>query len=77
LQEGPQVFYYSNGRVQWVNFHLGEKVGDEIFYREDGSKVWQKTYGANGTWTWRQFDATGRPIAESRWKGKTLLGVSS
>jgi hypothetical protein len=77
LLEGPEVFYFSNGRVQWsVNFHLGKKVGDEIFCREDGSKVWQKTYGANGTWTWRQFDATGTQIAESRWKGKTLLGES-
>ena len=74
LLEGPQRFYFPNGRVQWsAQFHLGQKVGDEVFYREDGSKEWVKSYGAGDTWTWRVFNPAGVQSAESHWRNKTLL----
>ena len=47
-----------------------------MFYRADGSKEWQKTYGANDAWTWQIFDAAGKPTAESHWRGKTLVGYN-
>ena len=73
LLEGPQTFYFENGRKQWVSeYHLGRKVGTEVFYREDGSKKWEKTYASDGGWTWRNFDRTGGETSESQWKGKTL-----
>ncbi|HUV97248.1 MAG TPA: sialidase family protein, partial [Acidobacteriaceae bacterium] len=74
LLEGPQTFYFENGRKQWTSdFHLGKKIGEEVFYRTDGSKLWQKTYAVDGTWIWRNFDARGNRTSESKWLGKTLL----
>ncbi len=77
LLEGEQTFYYENGRRQWTaNFHLGRKIGDEVFYRRDGTKFWEKTYAGDGTWAWRNFDATGQPTSESHWRGKALLDAN-
>jgi formylglycine-generating enzyme required for sulfatase activity len=74
LLEGPQAFYFEDGARQWTaEFHLGRKIGDEVFYRADGSKEWQKIYGADGQWTWQLFDAAGKQTAESHWRGKTLV----
>jgi hypothetical protein len=74
LLEGPQTFYFEDGTRQWTaTFHLGRKIGDEIFNRADGSKVWEKTYSSDDAWTWQIFDAAGKQTAESHWRGKTLL----
>jgi len=56
-----------------VSFHAGRKTGEERYQREDGTPMWVKTYGADNTWTWDTFDATGKRTAESHWRGKTLL----
>ena len=77
LLEGTQSFYFHNGRPQWVaHFHLGEEIGDERFYRSNGTLQWKKIYSSDGTWTWRNYDAAGRLISTSRWRGKTLLSDS-
>ncbi len=74
LLEGPQTFYFEDGGTQWTaNFHLGKRVGDEVFYRANGTKQWAKSYNADGTWTWRTFDEAGKQSAESHWRGKTLV----
>lgn len=72
--EGPETFYYPGGRLMWsVRFHAGEKVGEESYFRGDGTRVWTKVYGSGGEWTWVSFDRAGKKVATSRWKGKTLL----
>jgi hypothetical protein len=77
LLEGPQTFYFEDGRRQWAaDFHLGHETSDEIFYRADGSKEWQKTYAADGQWTWQLFDEAGKQSAESHWRGKTLVDAA-
>lgn len=77
LLEGTQTFYFPDGKTQWVaHFHLGQRTGDEVLYRADGSKEWEKSYGDAGAWTWRNFDAAGDQTAESQWRGKTLLSSS-
>jgi formylglycine-generating enzyme required for sulfatase activity len=77
LLEGPQTFYDEGGNKQWTaTFHFGKKVGDEVFYRVDGTKKWVKTHGAEGEWTWRNFDENGRQTSESRWQRKTLVDVA-
>lgn len=77
LLEGPQTFYYANGHKQWVsNYQLGRKTGTEVFYREDGSKKWEKTHAADGSWTWLNFDKAGRQTSESHWNGKTLASYT-
>ncbi|MGB6200134.1 MAG: SUMF1/EgtB/PvdO family nonheme iron enzyme [Candidatus Acidiferrales bacterium] len=76
LLEGNETFYYPNGRVQWtLNYHLGRKKGVERFFREDGTKAWEKIYGPNNTWTWSEFDKAGHRTAQSTWTGKTLMDV--
>jgi hypothetical protein len=76
LLEGPQTFNFENGAPQWTaNFHFGNKVGDEVFYRADGTKEWSKSYSTDGTWSWRIFDESGKQTAESHWRGKTLVDV--
>lgn len=76
LLEGPQTFYFEDGRKQWsAQFHLGRKTGDEVFYRADGTKEWEKQHSANDEWTWRIFDEAGRQTAGSHWRGKTLVST--
>jgi hypothetical protein len=78
LLEGAQTLYNEAGALEWTaTFHRGIKVGNEFFYRADGSKLWEKTYAtdeaATGNWTWRNFDETGRQTSESHWRNKTLV----
>ncbi len=74
LLDGPETFFYPDGKVMWsVNFHAGRKVGDERYLRNDGTPVWEKHYSDDGTWVWDNFDAAGKRIAESKWRGKMLL----
>ncbi len=78
LLEGPEHFFYPDGKPMWtLQFHLGQKTGDETYYRATGAKVWQKTYAANGTYTWLNFDESGKQIAQSHWTNKTLNDVSA
>jgi len=75
--DGKQVFYYPNGRKQWeAAFRCGRRIGVETWRSQSGAKLWERTYGADGTWTWRIYDAAGRPAAESRWRGKLLLDAN-
>ncbi len=77
LLEGPQTFYFEDGRKQWTaQFHLGHKVGDETLYRADGTKQWMKSYGVNGEWTWQNFNDEGKQTSESHWRGKILLDAN-
>ena len=74
LLEGPQILCDQAGRKQWTaQFHLGRKTGAETFFRADGTRKWEKSYAADGSWTWTLFDAAGRQTIASTWKGKTLV----
>src|ERR1700733_8266393 len=74
LLEGPETFYYASGQVMWsMKFHRGKKVGEESYFRADGTRVWIKTYGSDGSWTWQNVDRAGKQVATSKWHGKTLL----
>jgi formylglycine-generating enzyme required for sulfatase activity len=74
LLDGPARFYYPEGKLLWsVDFHTGVKIGEERYLRPDGKPIWIKTYAADGTWIWDNFDRNGKRIARSKWKGKTLV----
>jgi formylglycine-generating enzyme required for sulfatase activity len=74
LLEGPETFYYPTGQVMWsIHFHRGEKVGEEIYLRSNGTRVWTKIYSSNGEWAWVNYDSNGKKVATSKWKDKTLL----
>jgi antitoxin component YwqK of YwqJK toxin-antitoxin module len=73
LLEGPESFFYPDGKPMWtLTFHLGQKTGEETYYRADGTKVWQKTYTSDGKYAWLEFNETGKQTAESHWQNKTL-----
>jgi formylglycine-generating enzyme required for sulfatase activity len=75
--DGKQVFYYPDGKKQWeAMFQSGRRVGVETWWSASTAKQWERVYGADGAWTWRIFDEAGRVSAESRWKGKKLLGAN-
>jgi YD repeat-containing protein len=72
--QGEERFFYPSGHPMWtVNFHDGKKVGEERYQREDGTLIWLKTWNADGTWTWQNYDAAGHLTATSHWRNKTLL----
>jgi formylglycine-generating enzyme required for sulfatase activity len=76
--DGRQVFYYQNGQKQWeATFQSGRKTGVETWWNRTGAKEWERTHGADGTWTWRIYDAAGKVSAESRWQGKKLLDANA
>lgn len=75
LLDGMERFFYPDGKPMWtVNFRSGNKTGEERFLREDGTSTWIKMYADDGTWTWKNYDASGKRIATSHWKGKHLMG---
>jgi formylglycine-generating enzyme required for sulfatase activity len=75
--DGRQVFSYQNGQKQWeATFQSGRKTGVETWWDATGVKRWERTYGADGTWTWRIYDAAGKLSAESRWQGKKMAGAN-
>ncbi len=77
LLEGPEEFFYPDGKPMWrLNFHLGQKVGDEVYLRENGTRVWEKVHQPDGGWTWAVYDDMGKETAHSTWKGKQLLSSS-
>jgi hypothetical protein len=57
----------------YSEFNAGRKVGGERYLREDGTPIWVKQYADDGAWAWDNFDASGKRIATSHWRGKTLL----
>jgi hypothetical protein len=72
--DGEERFFYPDGKPMWnASFHAGEKASTERYQREDGTLAWVKTYGADGMWTWENFDREGKRTAESHWRNKTLL----
>jgi Sulfatase-modifying factor enzyme 1/BNR repeat-like domain len=76
LLQGTQTFYCEDGRKQWeCTFAAGRKIGTETLWAQAGRKHWEKIYGADGEWTWRVYDESGRQTAESQSKGKSLLKV--
>ncbi len=74
LLDGPEKFFYPDGRLMWsVDFKAGVKTGVERYLSADGKPVWVKIWASDGTWTWENYDHEGKLIATSYWKNKTLV----
>jgi hypothetical protein len=72
--DGQQVFHYENGSRQWESAYVaGKRTGSETFWNPDGTKKWERTFGKDGSWTWRTFDSAGQVVAQSTWQGKRLI----
>jgi formylglycine-generating enzyme required for sulfatase activity len=74
LLDGAETFFYPDGKVMWsMNFKAGKKIREEKYLRADGTLVWVKQYGDDGSWTWENYDSAGRKTATSHWMGKKLV----
>ncbi len=81
LLNGPEEFYYPNGKLMYsADFSAGRKIGEEKYLRENGTPFWTKTYSADGagseTWTWQNYDDAGNKTTTSTWNNKTLISSS-
>jgi hypothetical protein len=77
LLHGLETHYFEDGRKQWeCTYAAGQKVGTETLWAANGRKKWERTHGADGQWTWRVYDESGRETAVSRWKGMDLMDMS-
>ncbi len=75
--DGVQTFYYPDGKKQWESHYAaGKPIGDETRWDSAGRKLWDRNYAADGTWTWKIYDADGKVTGESKWKGKQVVSTS-
>jgi hypothetical protein len=67
LQHGDEKWYYPNGKLQYeATFLLGVKTGKEVFYNDDGSKIWEWHYNKNGKDVYTVYYRNGGKKAESQ-----------
>lgn len=49
LLEGEDIFYYPNGEVMTKGeYHLGKRIGEYVYFDEDGFKVFQWNHTNDG-----------------------------
>ncbi|MCA9112861.1 MAG: exo-alpha-sialidase, partial [Planctomycetaceae bacterium] len=77
LLHGPERWYYPDGTLQYeATFALGKKVGSEVLYYPDGSKVWSWNHFENGSSVWTQYRPDGSRKTESHWKDLHADGIA-
>jgi len=77
LLDGPEKWYYKNGKKQWeVTYKLGRKVGKETYWAADGSVKWSWVHRKDGTSVWTQWWSAGKKKAESTWRNFKCEGIA-
>lgn len=78
LLHGVEEWYYPNGNKKWVaTFNKGEKTGVELYFDENGHKIWSWDYNNDGTETWIHWYKNGFKKQESTWKNKRATGMAT
>ena len=78
LLHGAEHWVYEDGTKQYESMYaLGEKIGTEIYYRPDGSKVWEWAHFADGSGKWIQYWDNGNKKAESNWYRSHIHGTAN
>ena len=78
LLHGTEQWFYEDGSMQYEAMHeKGEKIGAEIFYHPDDSKVWQWTHNADGSGKWIQYWDKGNKKVESKWYESHIYGTAN
>ena len=68
LLHGKEQWFYPDGKKQReASYQLGEKVGTESYWSQDGCMIWTWDYHDNGLSTWTQFWPNGQKRAQSTW----------
>lgn len=70
LLDGPQQWFYEDGRLQWeVSYRNGRKVGRERLYARDGSVISEWSHQPGGHSTWTRYWPHGERRSQSAWLG--------
>jgi hypothetical protein len=78
LLDGPETWYYKNGKKQWqVTYKLGRKVGKETYWAPDGTVKWEWEHRDDGTSVWTQWWSAGMKKAESTWRNFKCDGIAT
>ncbi|MCB9210442.1 MAG: SUMF1/EgtB/PvdO family nonheme iron enzyme [Ignavibacteriales bacterium] len=78
LLHGTKKTYYQNGQEQWeVDYNLGEKVGEEIYYSPEGNLIWKWNHKDDGTSIWTNYYSNGNKKTESIWRNKRAIGTAT
>jgi hypothetical protein len=78
LLHGKEVWYDRNGgKVYEVTRRNGKKAGIEVYWRQDGTKEWQREYRADGIMVWTTYWPEGTKKSESRWVGPWAEGITT
>jgi len=78
LLNGTETWYYSNGNKQWeASFDKGTMKGQEIYWDEQGNKIWSWDHREDGTSPWYHWYKNGRKKSESTWKNKMCTGLTT
>ncbi|MEO8962698.1 MAG: hypothetical protein ABI325_12510, partial [Ginsengibacter sp.] len=78
LLNGTKTWYYSNGNKQWeATFDKGAAKGDEVYWHEDGNKIWSWNHKEDGTSTWYHWYKGDRKRSESTWDDKKCTGITT
>lgn len=74
LLHGKETWSYPNGKVQYeVTFDRGRKTGPELFYTEDGVKLWSWDHQPDCTSVWTQWRPDGTKKSESTWRDMKMV----
>ncbi|MHC4639435.1 MAG: toxin-antitoxin system YwqK family antitoxin, partial [Planctomycetota bacterium] len=77
LLDGTKTCYYENGKKQWqVTYRLGQKVGRETYWAEDGTKIWSWNHRVDGTNVWTHWWPNGQKKSESTWIDFKCEGIA-
>ena len=78
LLHGNETWFYPTGQKMWAaTYEEGRKVGAEIFWRKDGSRLWAWDHRPDGTRVWTRFWPDGRKRTESTWRDKRAEGTAT
>lgn len=75
LLNGPEILSYPGGARQYeVVWRNGVKTGAEIYWSEDGRKLWEWQRQAGGDDTWIQYWPNGNRKHVSHWRDGLCVG---
>jgi antitoxin component YwqK of YwqJK toxin-antitoxin module len=74
LLDGAETTFHENGNKEHeVTYKNGRRIGSEIFWKVDGTKVWNWMHRAeSNTSIWVQYWNNGRKRLESNWNSQPV-----
>jgi formylglycine-generating enzyme required for sulfatase activity len=75
LLDGQEAWFYPSGKKQYqVEYRDGHKIGSEIQWAEDGTKISEWEHRGDGVSIWTEYWPKGQKKHESHWKNGRCTG---